>query len=71
MDTIIIGVYISSRLQTQNIKATRESVYKSVVENGERPEIPSWVDNRVRAVIESCWKPDPCDRPSMKEVSRW
>ena len=44
--------------------------------NGKRPERPRgekgmWFTDDIWSILEHCWKPDPGDRPSIKEVFRY
>ena len=40
--------------------------------NGEHPEIPqeAWFPDKVRAMLERCWKRQPGERPSLSDVLR-
>jgi serine/threonine protein kinase len=35
---------------------------------GDRPDIPHFVVSSMKTLIELCWSPNPCDRPSFKEI---
>ena len=44
--------------------------------NGKRPERPrgekrTWFTDDIWSILECCWKPNPGDRPSVKEVFRY
>ncbi|KAG0556737.1 hypothetical protein KC19_11G076100 [Ceratodon purpureus] len=40
----------------------------SIVLNGGRPELPSYVDGWVRELVRKCWEHDPMARPSFAEI---
>ncbi|KAM3269803.1 hypothetical protein P3S67_029709 [Capsicum chacoense] len=46
------------------------SIIGGIVNNTLRPQIPTWCDPEWKALMESCWGPDPADRPSFSEISQ-
>ena len=43
-------------------------IYKEVVINGNRPEIPNSLSISYRSLIEKSWSQDPNDRPSFDTI---
>ncbi|XP_060171579.1 uncharacterized protein LOC132602814 isoform X1 [Lycium barbarum] len=46
------------------------SIIGGIVNNTLRPQIPTWCDPEWKALMESCWAPDPAERPSFSEISQ-
>lgn len=46
------------------------SIIGGIVNNTLRPQIPTWCDPEWKALMESCWGPDPADRPTFSEISQ-
>ncbi|KAH0652234.1 hypothetical protein KY289_029912 [Solanum tuberosum] len=46
------------------------SIIGGIVNNTLRPQIPTWCDPEWKALMESCWGPDPAERPSFSEISQ-
>ncbi|XP_021755384.1 uncharacterized protein LOC110720641 [Chenopodium quinoa] len=46
------------------------SIIGGIVNNTLRPQIPTWCDPEWKSLMESCWAPDPVDRPSFTEISQ-
>ena len=41
-----------------------------IVNNTLRPQIPTWCDPEWKSLMQSCWAPDPSERPSFSEISQ-
>ncbi|XP_016494688.2 RAF-like serine/threonine-protein kinase 20 [Nicotiana tabacum] len=46
------------------------SIIGGIVNNTLRPQIPTWCDPEWKALMESCWAPEPAERPSFSEISQ-
>lgn len=46
------------------------SIIGGIVNNTLRPQIPTWCDPEWKSLMESCWAPDPAERPSFSEISQ-
>lgn len=46
------------------------SIIGGIVNNTLRPQIPTWCDPEWKALMVSCWAPDPAERPSFSEISQ-
>jgi serine/threonine protein kinase len=46
------------------------SIIGGIMDNSLRPQIPTWCDPEWKALMQSCWSPDPKDRPSFSEISQ-
>lgn len=46
------------------------SIIGGIVNNTLRPQIPTWCDPEWKSLMESCWAPDPTERPSFTEISQ-
>ncbi|CAN4106522.1 unnamed protein product [Withania somnifera] len=46
------------------------SIIGGIVNNTLRPQIPTWCDPEWKALMESCWAPDPSERLSFSEISQ-
>ncbi|KAK9715529.1 hypothetical protein RND81_06G170800 [Saponaria officinalis] len=46
------------------------SIIGGIVNNTLRPQIPTWCDPEWKSLMESCWAPEPTDRPSFPEISQ-
>jgi len=46
----------------------REEVYQMVIEERQRPFIPTWVPYNLTKLLAQCWQHNPADRPSIAEV---
>ncbi|CAN4084274.1 unnamed protein product [Withania somnifera] len=46
------------------------SIIGGIVNNTLRPQIPTWCDPEWKGLMESCWAPDPSERPSFSEISQ-
>ncbi|KAM1087785.1 hypothetical protein ACFX2H_013251 [Malus domestica] len=46
------------------------SIIGGIVNNTLRPQIPPWCDPEWKSLMESCWAPEPSQRPSFSEISQ-
>lgn len=46
------------------------SIIGGIVNNTLRPQIPTWCDPEWKSLMESCWAPEPAERPSFSEISQ-
>lgn len=46
------------------------SIIGGIVNNTLRPQIPTWCDPEWKSLMQSCWAPDPSERPSFSEISQ-
>lgn len=59
-----------SFLQPPLYLLTFELVAGGIVNNTLRPQIPTWCDPEWKSLMESCWAPEPAERPSFSEISQ-
>ncbi|KAG5641177.1 hypothetical protein DXG03_005853 [Asterophora parasitica] len=45
-------------------------MFKTLVQQGERPERPSKMGDEMWGLVQTCWRGDPCERPDFVEVER-
>ena len=63
---ILYQLYTNQKKPFSDI--SQKKLAKKIVKDGLRPELPSDMPNDLQDLIKSCWKENPNDRPSSKQI---